>query len=161
MTVHHWLAASVLSASLVIAGCRGEKAHEVEDDARTAAASPASHDGARAGDTHEGAQAAPTGKVIAIQLISDDKGNRFEPSRVEAHRGDVLRFTLASGVHNIDFFPDSNPGKTGLPPASDMLQLPGQTLDVPVNFAPGHYRFQCDPHAALGMTGHLEVEEKD
>jgi plastocyanin len=40
-----------------------------------------------------------------------------------------------------------------------MLQLPGQTLDVPVTMKPGHYFFQCDPHALLGMVGHLEVED--
>jgi plastocyanin len=31
-------------------------------------------------------------------------------------------------------------------------------LDIPVNFAPGNYYFQCDPHAALGMIGHVDVE---
>jgi plastocyanin len=40
-----------------------------------------------------------------------------------------------------------------------MLQLPGQTYDVLVNFPKGKYYFQCDPHAALGMKGHLEVED--
>ena len=100
----------------------------------------------------------PGGKVIVIEQISDEKSNRFEPNEVEAHRGDVLRFTLKVGVHNVDFLPDSNPGKVGLPKASDMLQLPGQTFDVLVNFAPGTYYFQCDPHAALGMHGHLKVE---
>jgi plastocyanin len=60
----------------------------------------------------------------------------------------------------VDFLADSNPGKSGLPKASDMLQLPGQTFDVAVkSLAPGHYYFQCDPHAALGMQGHLEVEK--
>jgi len=42
-----------------------------------------------------------------------------------------------------------------------MLQLPGQTVDIPVNFEPGKYYFQCDPHAALGMKGHLEVEKEE
>jgi plastocyanin len=27
-----------------------------------------------------------------------------------------------------------------------------------VTMAPGKYYFQCDPHAALGMKGHVEVE---
>jgi plastocyanin len=64
-------------------------------------------------------------------------------------------------VHNVHFLPDSNTIKTGLPPASDMLQLPDQTYDLVVSMQPGHYYFQCDPHAALGMKGKLEVEEKD
>lgn len=71
-----------------------------------------------------------------------------------------MRFTLGQGVHNVHFLADSNPGKQGLPPAGEMLQLPGQTYDVKVAFAPGTYYFQCDPHALLGMTGHLVVAAK-
>ena len=103
--------------------------------------------------------ATPTGKTVTVELNSDEKGNYFKPATFEVHRGDVVRFTLKSGVHNVHFLPDSNPGKSSLPPASDMLQLPDQTFDVPVNFAEGTYYFQCDPHAALGMTGHMKVED--
>lgn len=102
----------------------------------------------------------PGGKVIVVEATTDEKGNYFTPSEIEAHKGDVLRYTLRIGVHNVHFLPDSNPGKTGLPPASEMLQLPGQTVDIPVNFAAGKYYFQCDPHAALGMKGHLKVEDE-
>ncbi|HZW51464.1 MAG TPA: plastocyanin/azurin family copper-binding protein, partial [Rudaea sp.] len=101
----------------------------------------------------------PGRKVIIVQLIADEKGSRFEPNEIEAHRGDVIRFTLSQGVHNVDFLPDSNPGAKGLPAPSDMLQLAGQTFDVKVTFPNGKYYFQCDPHVALGMHGHLEVEE--
>jgi len=103
--------------------------------------------------------AAPTGKIVTVELNSDGTGNYFKPAKLEVHRGDVLRFVLKSGVHNVDFLPDSNPGKKNLPAPSDMLQLPDQTLDIPVTFEPGHYYFQCDPHAALGMKGQLEVED--
>jgi plastocyanin len=102
---------------------------------------------------------APGRHVIVIELTTDGTGSYFKPNEVEAKPGDVLRFTLGTGVHNVHFLPDSNPGKTGLPSASDLLQLPGQSVDIPVTFAPGKYYFQCDPHAALGMKGHLEVEE--
>ena len=102
----------------------------------------------------------PGGKVIVVEATTDEKGNYFTPNEIEAHKGDVLRYTLKIGVHNVHFLPDSNPGKTGLPPASEMLQLPGQTVDIPVNFAAGKYYFQCDPHAALGMKGHLKVEDE-
>jgi plastocyanin len=71
----------------------------------------------------------------------------------------VVRFTLGTGVHNVHFLADSNPGKQGLPPASDMLQIPGQTYDLKVTLAPGTYYYQCDPHALLGMKGHLTVKE--
>lgn len=112
------------------------------------------------GDTPPAAAAAaPTGTVVEIKAITDDQGNRFEPNEVELHQGDVLRVVLVSGVHNISFPAEQNPGAAGLPGPSDMLQLPGQTLDIPITFAPGDYAFQCDPHAALGMTGKLEVED--
>lgn len=118
-------------------------------------------DGSPAEAPAGGATAAPAadGDVIEIKLITDEQGNRFEPAEIEAEQGDILRLVLVSGVHNLHFLPDSNPGATGLPPASDMLQLPGQTFDIPVTMKAGHYFFQCDPHALLGMVGHLEVED--
>jgi plastocyanin len=103
----------------------------------------------------------PTGRVITVEMYTDEKGNYFKPAKFEAHRGDILRFTLMTGVHNVHFVADSNPGKNGLPPVSEFLQIPGQTFDLTVAMAPGHYVFQCDPHAALGMIGRLEVEDED
>ena len=109
-------------------------------------------------DEAKATEGAGTGKVIVVEAYSDEKGSYFKPSEIEAHRGDIIRYTLKSGVHNVHFLPDSNPGKTGLPPAGDMLQLPDQTYDVKVTFAKGSYYFQCDPHVALGMKGHVKVE---
>lgn len=100
------------------------------------------------------------GKIITVTATTDAQGvNKFDPADVEAHPGDVIRFTLGTGVHNVHFLPDSNPGAQGLPAASEMLQLPGQTYDVKVSFAPGTYYYQCDPHALLGMKGHVKVEK--
>lgn len=138
---------SLLALSFLSLGCGGK---ENASPAEQGAAAPAGSEGAPA--------ATPTGKVIVVELNSDAQGNYFKPAKFEVHRGDIIRFTLKSGVHNVHFLPDSNPGKANLPPASDMLQLPNQTLDIPVNFAPGNYYFQCDPHAALGMIGHVDVE---
>jgi plastocyanin len=102
---------------------------------------------------------APGGQVIVVELITDGTGNYFKPNEIHAKQGDVVRYTLKVGVHNVHFLPDSNAGKSGYPQApSDLLQLPGQTYDVAVSFAPGSYYFQCDPHAALGMKGHLVVQ---
>jgi len=140
--------ASLLLA-LTIAACGRKETTSASD----AAASPGAA-------STSGAPAAPaTGKVVVVELNSDAAGNYFKPAKFEVHRGDVIRFTLKSGVHNVHFLPDSNAGKSNLPAASDMLQLPDQTLDIPVNFAPGTYYFQCDPHAALGMMGHVKVED--
>ena len=58
---------------------------------------------------------APTGTVVEVKAITDDQGNRFEPSEVEVKPGDVLRVVLVSGVHNISFPADQNPGAVGLP----------------------------------------------
>jgi plastocyanin len=126
---------------------------------RKEAANGTSSDTTAATATNAPPAAAPTGKIVTVELNSDANGNYFKPAKFEVHRGDVVRFTLKSGVHNVHFLPDSNAGKSNLPPASDMLQLPDQTFDVPVNFAEGTYYFQCDPHAALGMTGHMKVED--
>jgi plastocyanin len=125
----------------------------------TDATKGANSDTTAATATNATPSAAPTGKIVTVELNSDANGNYFKPASFEVHRGDVVRFTLRSGVHNVHFLPDSNAGKSNLPPASDMLQLPDQTFDFPVNLAEGKYYFQCDPHAALGMMGHMEVED--
>jgi plastocyanin len=125
-----------------------------KDSSETAESAPATST-----PTSAGADAAkPTGKVVVVELNSDAAGNSFKPADFEVHRGDIIRFTLKSGVHNVHFLPDSNPGKSNLPAPSDMLQLPDQTFDLPVNLEAGKYYFQCDPHAPLGMKGHVEVE---
>ena len=142
---------TLLFATAALLACsKGEKTSG--GDSAAPAAPPAA-----GGET----KPAAGGKVIVVEATSDEKGNYFTPNEIEAHRGDVLRFTLKLGVHNVHFLPDSNPGKKDLPPASEMLQIPGQTIDIPVNFAEGKYYFQCDPHAALGMKGHLEVERQE
>lgn len=134
-------------AATALAAC--SKGAEKSADSNTASSAPSAA---------QAPAVTPTGKVITVQLISDAKGNYFDPKTIEANRGDVVRFTLKNGVHNVHFLPDSNPGKAGLPPASDFLQLPGQTFDLTVAFEPGTYYFQCDPHALLGMQGHLTVK---
>jgi plastocyanin len=96
--------------------------------------------------------------VVEIRMVSDERGNYFEPATVEVKRGDVLRFTLVSGIHNASFPADRNPTKTGLPAPTELLQAEGQTRDVPLNLAPGEYTYQCDPHAAMGMVGKVVVK---
>ncbi len=98
------------------------------------------------------------GKVITVEMETDAQGNNiFEPSMIEARKGDVIRYMLVAGVHNANFVADSNAGKANLPGQGPLLQLPGQTYDVKVTLEPGKYYFHCDPHALLGMIGHLTV----
>ena len=140
-------------ALVVTAGCSGGGANRADTSRATPTPAPS-------GATSAGPQTPEPGhQVIVVEALTDDQGNNvFRPALLEAHRGDVLRFTLKSGVHNVHFLPDSNAGRPGLPAASDLLQLPGQTYDVKVTFEPGTYYFQCDPHALLGMKGHVKVE---
>ena len=133
----------VILALIGLAACSGEKREEGKATAPRSA-SPS---------------AKLTGRAIELTVSSDAKGNYFEPSHFEAHEGDVLRVRLVTGVHNINFLPDSNPGKVGLPAPSALLQLPGQTLDIPLTFGKGDFYFQCDPHALLGMKGRVHVDE--
>ena len=102
---------------------------------------------------------APGGKVVTIEMVTDGEGNYFAPADVTVRRGDVLRFTLKSGVHNASFVEDKNPGITGLPASTPFLQLPGQTYDVRIDLPPGTYYYHCDPHALLSMIGHITVVE--
>lgn len=112
-----------------------------------------------AGESPSTVAAAAGGDTIIVEMHSDAIGNYYKPNEIEAEKGDVVRFILKSGVHNVNFLPDSNEIKNGLPPASEMLQLPDQTYDLVVSLDEGEYYFQCDPHALLGMKGKLEVEK--
>ena len=145
-----WWCALAAVGTLTVAACGGDRAPADE----TAASQPASA-------TPAGGPATPDagGKVILVEMETDAAGvNKFEPATFTAKRGDVIRFTLISGVHNVNFLADSNAGKAGLPPAGPMLQLPHQTHDVKVTWDPGSYYYQCDPHALLGMVGRVTVE---
>ena len=152
MTVRHLSHGAWLGCVALVVACSSGAGNA--DTTKTASPAPS------AAATTAGPQTPDPGhKVIVVEALTDENGNNvFRPAKLEAHRGDVIRFTLKSGVHNVHFLADSNPGKNGLPAASDMLQLPGQTYDLKVTLEPGHYYFQCDPHALLGMKGRLEVE---
>ncbi len=136
-------------ATLLLAGCAGGEPHEAAATASEPATASASGGGP--------VTPLPGGKVIEVKMVTDENGNYFEPADFEVRKGDVIRFTLAQGVHNAHFVADSNPGAKGLPGAGPLLQLPGQTTDVLVDWDPGEHFYQCDPHALLGMVGHIKV----
>jgi plastocyanin len=142
---------AALAATMVLAAC-GEKPKAAAPTPEAAAAGNAAPIGPLT--------PCPTCKLFEVGMVTTDKGNYFEPKDIDAHEGDVVRFKLVVGVHNVSFPADSNPGKSGLPAATVLLQLPGQTTDVLLNFGTGEFRFQCDAHAALGMTGRIKVEPK-
>jgi plastocyanin len=145
----------LLGAAATLVACGGGESTTAESEGAPSAAQPA----AGYGDE----QTPDAGReVVVVEMLTDDQGNNiFRPADFEVHPGDVVRFTLVSGVHNAHFVADSNRSVSGLPPASPLLQLPGQTWDYKVSLPPGRYYYQCDPHALLGMIGHMEVEEEN
>lgn len=146
--MHHALRTLSAIAALSIAGTAAACSAEKEENEEAGVSSPTAAASAAGGDT------------IVVEMHSDATGNYYKPKEIEATKGDVVRFVLKSGVHNVNFLPDSNNIKTGLPPASELLQLPDQTYDLVVSLADGEYYFHCDPHALLGMIGKLEVEKR-
>ncbi len=165
MHATRFAALGTIAAVTLLAACGKKGEEQAPAGATTQAAAPTPAPAAAGGPAWSSTPLTPTGKgkVVVVNAMTDEKGvNRFDPNEVEVHQGDVLRFTLKAGVHNVHFVADSNPGKSGFPTApTDMLQLPGQTYEVLVNWAPGTYYFQCDPHALLGMKGHVKVEKED
>jgi plastocyanin len=141
-----------LGVAVALAACSGENATSAGAAAdQTATPAPAA--------TSEASAAAPaTGNVIEVLATTESDGtNHFVPAQVTAKRGDVIRVKLGTGVHN--FHITEGPAGATLPAAGGFLQIPGQTEDVTVDLPAGDYKFQCDPHAALGMVGTLTVTE--
>ena len=152
MSAHRRFLILSSAALALVASCRGESTPSGEKSAQPS--NPSAPATAPSGPLTPD----PGGKIITVELYTDAAGNYFKPAEIHANRGDVVRFTLKVGVHNVHFLADSNAGKSGYPALpSDFLQLPGQTYDVAVKMPAGIYYFQCDPHAALGMKGHLMV----
>ncbi len=154
MPFTRFIAGATVALALAAVGCKGGSSASAAADASatTAAASAAAPAQPTLGDA-----VTPTGTVHEVKMVADPKtGGRFDPNTLTVKPGDVIKFTLVSGAHNVHFPAEKNAGvKT--PNASDILQLPGQTYEVLVGAKPGTYAFQCDPHAALGMTGSLTV----
>ena len=153
--LHHARGLPTLACAAALFGlaCGGEQ-KSVAEKAPAAAAAPSGVSFSTSPLTPD-----PGGKVVTVELYSDAVGNYFKPAEVHAKAGDVIRYTLKVGVHNVHFLADSNAGRSSYPQSpSDLLQLPGQTLDLAVKMPAGSYYFQCDPHAALGMKGHLIVQ---
>jgi plastocyanin len=127
--------------------------------AGAAAACGGPADAARLADSAAAPTVTPTGNVIEVKMVSGGAGELFTPADIVAQRGDVIRFVLEAGVHNVSFPAASNPSGISLPKASAYLQVPGQTYDLLVDMPAGVYNYHCDPHAVLGMVGTLTVQD--
>ncbi len=156
MPFTRFIAGATVALALAAVGCKGgssSSAAAADSSSTSAAASTTASTQPTLGDA-----VAPTGTVHEVKMVADPKtGGRFDPNTLTVKQGDVIKFTLVSGAHNVHFPAEKNAGvKT--PNASDILQLPGQTYEILVGAKPGTYSFQCDPHAALGMTGTVTVQ---
>lgn len=135
-------------AVLALAACGGGADEPPRAEPGAAAPAPAAP-----------AAVAPTGDTVVVRMVTTQSGSagQFEPAAITAKPGDVVRFVSDGGApHNVDFVA-ANPGVNGMPAASTYLMTDGQTVDVPVNFAPGTYNFLCEPHIATQMKGVLTV----
>lgn len=150
MHIKQLLGLAGIGVSLAVTACSADRAPTASgaDTAQPAAAAA----------TAAPAEAPSSGNVVEVRMVTDAKGNYFEPASVQVKRGDVVRFVLASGVHNVSFPAQLNQGKSGLPQSSPYLSTAGQAHELKVDLAAGEYGFQCDPHAALGMVGTLVVQ---
>lgn len=143
---------AVVPAVAMIAACGGESGATAEE-----ASAPAQPVASESPAAEPGVAPAPGGEVIEVRMTMVN-GGRFEPSEVTANPGDVIRFVNVENVHNVSFPAAQNPGAANLPAPSPYMTAPGQTYELAVDFAPGTYAFQCDPHVPMGMTGTLTVQ---
>lgn len=118
-----------------------------------------------------GAGAPITGTTHEVRMVGDDKGYRFEPASITIKAGDGIKFIdVSGGPHNVTFDPSKLPEdvKTVL-----MANMPNQMAPLSgpllmnaneaytISFAgvkPGTYEFNCTPHLAMGMIGHVTVQ---
>ena len=139
-------AASFLIVSVF--GCTGDKSHEELRGEKE-----------KEHGVAETQAVKPTGKKVVFNMITDSKGERYDPLEYTVQRGDSVIFALQSGVHNVHFVPDKNPAGVKLPEVGAYLQLPGQTSAYLMDFPEGRYYFQCDIHVLLGMKGYITVAD--
>lgn len=136
------------------------------------AAGPAAPDRSAAAAVSDSTTSEPS--VIVVEM----KDFEFSPSRIEAHRGQVVRFVQVSqSPHNVEFrnvpsgtrLGPPNPTtvsgssiriSSGPPPAiGPFLMGKGSAYEIVIDesFASGIHEFVCTPHEAMGMTGVLVV----
>jgi predicted lipoprotein with Yx(FWY)xxD motif/plastocyanin len=79
----------------------------------------------------------------------------FTPSEISINPGDTVIWTNSQGTHNVNGTQSTFPSN---PESFGNTVGPGWVYSHVFNIA-GNYDYQCDPHASLGMTGKVEVQE--
>jgi plastocyanin len=112
-----------------------------------------------------------TGTTHEVRMVGDEKGYRFEPASITIKAGDGIKFlNVSGGPHNVTFDPAKIPDDVEAVLSANMPQqmapLSGPLLmnaneAYTISFAgvkPGTYEFNCTPHLAMGMIGHVTVQ---
>jgi len=94
----------------------------------------------------------PTGPIneddVAVVVIRDFA---FSAPTITIDRGKSVRWRTSTGTfHTVT--PDGHQAFS-----TQQLNASGQTFDVRFD-TPGRYRYFCEPHRALGMTGEVVVQ---
>jgi manganese oxidase len=102
-------------------------------------------------------------RTIEVSIRENGTEMYFEPARIEARRGDIVRFTQHGVVpHNVQFVRNDAPDGVDIGEywSGPFLNQKGESYEVVVDerFADGAYEFNCLPHIALGMAGTLVVD---
>jgi plastocyanin len=97
---------------------------------------------------HSDAPTGPIGEGGGAVIVVGDFA--FSAPTVTIDRGESVRWrSTTSTFHTVT--PDGHQAFT-----ERQMNAPGQTLEVRFD-APGRYRYFCEPHRALGMTGEVVV----
>jgi plastocyanin len=98
---------------------------------------------------HSGSPTEPVNEGdVAVVVISDFA---FSAPTLTIDRGTSVRWRSSTGTfHTVT--PDHHQAFT-----TRQLNALGQTFDVRFD-TPGRYRYYCEPHRALGMTGEVVVQ---
>lgn len=160
--------AAVAGAALMFGACGGGDTASSDTAATDSATTPAASADAAA---PVGAAAAITGTTHEVKMIGDEKGYRFEPADITIAQGDGIKFVFVSGgPHNVAFDPASLPADVKAVLAANMpdqmgelsgkmLLNEGETYTISFAGVPaGKYQYDCTPHLAMGMIGHITVQ---
>lgn len=81
--------------------------------------------------------------------------NVFTPTDITINVGDTVRWTNVQGNHNVNGSQNDFPSN----PESFSNSVGSGWVFTHVFTIPGEYDYKCDPHAFLGMTGTVTVED--
>lgn len=160
---------ALIAGAAVLGACGGSGENKATDT--TAAAPAAAAPATSAAPAGAVAKVPATGKTVTINMVSDDKGYRFDPADVTIKQGDALKFVMLSGgPHNVAFDPatlpadvaaqlDANMDNKSGPLNSPMMMNPNEEYVISFGgVKPGKYDFHCTPHLAMNMKGTVTVQ---